>query len=331
MSAAGRGPETILNVARGFMQSRILLTAIELDLFARLTKKPSTADQVAKVLKSDPRATTMLLDALSAMGLLLKKKQVYAVSCSVAGLLDRSRESVLPMARHALSLWRSWDRLTEVVRTGKPPVTQRDLRNTEDLEAFIHAMRVVSTPVADAIARAIEPGEARRLLDIGAGPATYTTALVRQNSNLKATVFDLPPVIEIAREEVRKVGLLRRFTFVAGDFYEDPLPGGHDLALLSAIIHQNSEEENRELYRKVFDALEPGGRVVIRDHVMDPTRTVPAAGALFAINMLVATKGGSTYTLAEIRSDLESAGFTNVHQTRSGEMMDSLVTAVKPS
>ena len=117
---------------------------------------------------------------------------------------------------------------------------------------------------------------------------------------------------------------------MGGDFYRDELPGGSDLALLSAIIHQNSPEENVDLYRKAYRALAPGGVLLIRDHIMDETRTKPPGGAMFALNMLVNTRGGDTYTYEEVRSTLERAGFTDVKWVREGEHMDSLVEARKP-
>ena len=121
-----------------------------------------------------------------------------------------------------------------------------------------------------------------------------------------------------------------RITLVAGNFYEDDLPAGHDLALLSAIIHQNSIEQNLALYCKVFAALDPGGRIIIRDHVMGPERTGPPAGAIFAVNMLVNTTGGGTYTFDEIKTGLTEAGFERVSLINKGGRMDSLVEAYKP-
>ncbi len=117
---------------------------------------------------------------------------------------------------------------------------------------------------------------------------------------------------------------------MAGDFYKDKLPGGHDLAFLSAIIHQSSPGQNVELFRKVLRALVSGGRIIIRDHVMEPSRTKPKEGAIFAVNMLVNTKGGSTYAFDEIRDWLNEAGFTNVRLLKAGEHMDALVEAFKP-
>ena len=101
-------------------------------------------------------------------------------------------------------------------------------------------------------------------------------------------------------------------SIIAGNFYTDSLPPGHDLALVSAIIHMNSTEQNVDLYKKIFDALVPGGRIVIRDHVMKPDKTAPKSGALFAINMLTATTGGGTFTFEEYREDLAAAGFGGV-------------------
>jgi predicted O-methyltransferase YrrM len=147
---------------------------------------------------------------------------------------------------------------------------------------------------------------------------------------MKATLFDRPEVIEIASDFLRKMGLLHRVTLVQGDFYQDELPGGHDLAFVSAIIHQNSPGQNLDLFLKVFRSLRPGGRVVIRDHVMEHDRIQPMDGAIFAVNMLVATPGGNTYTFEEIKAGLTQAGFINIRLLRSGEHMDALVEAFKP-
>jgi hypothetical protein len=124
-------------------------------------------------------------------------------------------------------------------------------------------------------------------------------------------------------------GVRDRVDLVPGDFYEDDLPAGADLAFISAIVHQNSREQNRELFRKVHAALVPGGRILIRDIVMDETRTRPVGGALFAVNMLAGTPRGGTFTLGELREDLEAVGFEAVEQLREDEWMHSVVGARK--
>jgi len=133
----------------------------------------------------------------------------------------------------------------------------------------------------------------------------------------------------MAWARIEAAAMADRVALVPGDFYKDELPTGHDLALLSAIIHQNSPEENKDLYRKIHRALDAGGRIVVRDHVMSPDHTQPTEGALFAVNMLAGTQGGGTYTFEEIKSGLAAAGFVGIRQIQSKAMF-SLVEGFKP-
>lgn len=325
-------PEAVLKLARQFMESRILLTAAELNLFTLLAGKPSTAAELSGDLRCDPRALTILLDALAAMGLLEKQDGTYRTPRSAAPYLSGgSPRSVIPMVLHAARLWESWSRLTPVVRGNHPPEDEAGAaRDEEALRAFIGAMHVVGMPLAERIVATVQPGSARNLLDVGGASGTYTIAFLKAAPGMQATLFDRPEVIPMARARLAEAGVIDRVRLVGGDFSRGELPGGHDLALLSAIIHQNSPAENVELIGKVFRALVPGGRVVIRDHVMDPDRTQPRDGAIFAVNMLVNTEGGSTYTFGEIRAWLEEAGFVNARLLQKGERMDGLVDAFKP-
>jgi predicted O-methyltransferase YrrM len=325
-------PEAVLKLARQFMESRILLTAAELNLFTDLAEKPSSAEELAEALDADLRGLTILLDVLTAMGLLVKQQGTYQTPPeAVPFLSDKSPRSALPMILHAAHLWDRWSQLTGIVKgegpSGPPASATRD---SEELNAFIGAMHVAGMPMAQKIAAAVQPGPARNLLDVGGASGTYTIAFLEAAPEMKATLFDRPAVIRMAGMRLAEANMMDRVRLVAGDFYEDELPGGHDLALLSAIIHQNSPEENVELFRKVFRAMVPGGRIVIRDHVMEPDRTEPRDGAIFAVNMLVNTEGGSTYTYEEIRAWLEAAGFANVRFLKAGEHMDGLVEAFKP-
>lgn len=321
----------VLGVSRQFVEARVVLTGAELDVFTLLAAEGLTVEQVAERLMGDRRGVAALLDALAALGLLQKDNGVYRCVSPVAEVLSAdSPTSVLPMLLHSAHLWPRWSRLTDIVRGAEPSAGAVALGDDEGREAFIGAMHAVGAARAPEMVAAVAPGEARSLLDVGGGSGTYTEAFLRACPAMRATIFDLPPVIEIARRRLAPRGPLERITLVAGDFYQDPLPGGHDLVLLSAIIHQNSPEQNEALYRKCLDALEAGGRIVIRDHVLSPDRTHPRSGALFAINMLVATPGGGCYTFEEIRAGLEAAGFERVRQLREDEQMDGLVEAFRP-
>ncbi len=322
----------VLDLARSFMQCRVLLSAAELDLFTLLAPAPLPVREVAERMGADSRGLTILLDALSAMGFLDKRGEVYQCPSSVSRFLSvDAPDSVLPMVLHMAGLWRRWSGLTGIVRgTAVPDQITAPFRDVGELRAFIGAMDVIAKPIVSRIVANVHPAPSKALLDVGGASGTYTVAFLEAAPEMKATLFDKPEVIEIARQRLGKAGVLHRVTLVPGDFYRDRLPSGHDLAFISAIIHQNSPEQNVSLFRNVFQALDRGGRVVIRDHVMEPDRTSPKDGALFALNMLVSTAAGRTYTYDEIGACLEQAGFTKVRLLQKGEHMDALVEAFRP-
>lgn len=145
----------------------------------------------------------------------------------------------------------------------------------------------------------------------------------------KYTVDDQTEVLPLAASAVRAAGMEGRIRLVPGDYYADELPGGADLAWVSAIVHQNSRAQNRALFQKVFAALIPGGTVLIRDVVMDGSRITPVMGAFFAVNMLVATPHGGTFTFDELQDDLASAGFADIRLRSKGQVMDSIIEAIR--
>jgi predicted O-methyltransferase YrrM len=303
-----------------------------LNLFTILNRTPLSAQKVASRIGADLRALTVLLDALSAMGLLVKKSETYQCADSVSPFLsEEAPNSVLPMVLHAAHLWQRWSDLTDVVRSILVPKdTVKPSRSPEELSAFIGAMHIIAAPRADEIVASINPSSSKALLDVGGASGTYTIAFLKAVPEMKATLFDKPEVVKMARERLKKAGMLSRVTFVPGDFYKDELPHGYDLAFVSAIIHQNNLEQNLDLFRKVFLSLNRGGRILIRDHVMKPDRTHPRNGAIFAVNMLLGSPGGTTYTYKEIKTGLLQAGFSDIHLVKKGSHMDALVEALKP-
>lgn len=321
--------DAIMALGRKFIDSRILLSAVELDVFSLLAKETMSAKEVADKLSATLRGTTILLDALVAMDLLQKPAGKYHCRPDVASLLaGDSPTTILPMLMHSAGLWQRWSALTDIVRHGNSSHGLSSSDNPQAQEAFIGAMHVIGSRMAAGIVSVIRPGKARKLLDIGGASGTYAQAFLEARPDLQATLFDLPPVIQTAKRRLGSTGLIPRIQFVAGDFYQDDLPGGHDLALLSAIIHQNSPEQNLALYRKIHRALVPGGRLVIRDHIMNPEHTHPVSGALFAVNMLVSTPSGATYSFEEIRDSLATAGFKDIRLIQSDDRMTGLVEAI---
>ena len=327
----GRTGQEILDLARLYQPACVLTAAAVLDVFGPLHAKPMPAKALAGKLGTDPRATAILLDALAALKFLAKKGEQYTVPDDVAGLLtEQSAQNVLPMLRHMANALRRWAELPKIVQTGKCPDIAPSVRGAEaDMEAFIGGMDNISRPVAAGVMDKIEPFKFHHMLDIGGGPGTWTIAFLRASDKARATLFDLPAVIPIAKRRFTEAGLTGRVNLVGGDYNADALPEGADLAWLGAICHQNSRRQNQDLFARTHAALSDGGVIVIRDVIMDRSRTNPPAGALFAINMLVATEAGGTYTFDEYREDLIAAGFDEVTLVHQDEFMSSLIRARK--
>jgi SAM-dependent methyltransferase len=327
-----KNPMILLENIRDFMKSRIILTASELDLFTQIHRGIDTARELAEKIQLDLRAVTRLLDAVVTFELLTKKNEHYVLTDEGVFLSSDHPETPLPMVLHMNELWDTWSRLTDIVIQGrnpdKTPITEREEKT---VKAFIGAMHVVGMKLSRQIAQELDLSQYSKLLDIGGASGTYTIAFLEKNPGMKAVLFDLKQVIPMAEERLRKTGMLERVKLVTGNFEIDPLPRGCDLAMLSAIIHQNSPDQNQKLYGNIHQALLPCGMLIIRDHIMDDDRVNPHGGAIFAINMLTGTQGGDTYTFSEVAYALETAGFIDVKQIKHGERMDCIVTARKPA
>lgn len=323
----------LLELGRSYQAVAVYGAAAELDLFQVLAQRHLKAREVARKLRCDPRGIVILLDALVALRLLAKRGGRYALPAGAAAFLTSDGpQSILAMAQHQANCLRNWAQLARVVKTGRPAERRPSVRGKAgDAAAFIGAMHNISAPVADQIIRAVRPLRFNHLLDLGGASGTWTLAFLRACPSARATLFDLPHVIPMARRRIAAAGRGARVKLVAGDFMTDPLPAGADLVWVSAIVHQNSRAQNRALFAKVFAALLPGGRIALRDVLMAECRTRPVAGALFAVNMLVATPGGGTFTFKELRADLETAGFSRAAVRRRDAAMNSIVVAQKPA
>ena len=332
MSAAWTA-ESLLELARSYQSACVLAAAADLEIFEVLRGRGRTAAEAARAVDADPRALTVLLNALTALGLLQKQDDTFTVPDEVRPLVAaRGPGSVLRMLQHQANCLRRWVQLTDVVKTGQAAARVPSCRGAEaDYAAFIGAMDNICAPVADEVVADLGVLEFSHVLDLGGASGTWTAALLRRYPQARATLFDLPEVIPAARRRMSEAGLAGRVEFAAGDFYVDPLPVGADLVWISAIVHQSSREQNRRLLSAVAVALTTGGQVVIRDVLMEDSHAAPRQGALFAVNMLVATEAGGTFSLRELREDLKAAGFEQVSVLRADEGMNSVIRAVKAS
>jgi SAM-dependent methyltransferase len=310
---AGRDANYIFGLL-DYHNARILHVAVGLGIFDLLDRGRLSATSVARRIGTDPGATGLLLNALVALELVMKRGKLYSNRRLAARyLVSRKEEYIGDTAMHGANNWQAWGRLEEVIKTGKPadPSGQRtgDAKRHRD---FVLAMHNSSRRKANKIADAIDLRGASALLDVGGGPGTYSIYFCKAHSSLRAYVYDLPETADIAAEVISRYGMGDRVSFIPGDFIRNRIPGEYDVLWVSNIIHSYGPAENRKLMKKLFRATKPGGRIFLQDFILEEDRTGPFFAARFALHMLINTEKGRTYTFSEIRDWLKSAGFTRI-------------------
>lgn len=314
-------PLPLMELATGFWSFKTLASACELGLFEQLSgTSGTTAGELADRLGIASRPAEMLLTGCAALGLLQNQDGRYVNS-------PLSDEYLVPgKPRHFgglvtmfdRRLYPGWDKLTQAIRTNRPttwdPDRERSMFESTDpevLATFWEAMHSLSTLTGQALGAAFDAGGFRRLLDVGGGSAAFDIALCHRYPELRATVYDLEFVADIAARNVEDAGLADRIAVTPGDFFEDPgFPAGHDLHLFSMIMHDWNEERDRLLLRKSFEALDSGGAVLICELLVDDDKAGPVPAALMSLNMLVETEGRN-YTAAEYSDWLTDVGFVD--------------------
>lgn len=321
-----KSAEDIREFANAFRESRTFLTAFELKIFSALDNHLLTSDEVAQRIKSDSRATDRLMNALCAMGLLKKVHGKFYNSDLSSKYLVEGKPDFMGNLYHINNLWNNWSKLTDSVIRGSSIITSKNKSEKDDwVEAFIGAMHYRGVHQGKILAMMIDLTNVKTMLDVGGGSAAFAIEIVKRNPAIGATVFDLPYVIPLTKKYVNESGLTEKFSFIEGDYLTIDLKGTYDLILLSAIVHINNYEQNKMLVKKCADALNENGMIVINDFIMDDDRTKPFHGALFALNMLVGTENGDTYTEKEIREWFESAGLSKIERKNTSFGSDLMI------
>lgn len=308
-------PEEIRALANSFQQSRILLTAIELGLFTILDKQMLPSKEVSKKINADERATDRLMNALVALGFLRKVHGKFFNAENASQYLVKDKPEFMGGLFHSLGLWNTWSSLTETVKAGTSAAEHKPSPGGVDwLESFIGAMHYRGVKEAKITALMLDLSASKKMLDVGGGSGAFAMEFVKKNPGMSAVVFDLPNVIPITRRYVEQEKMNDKISYLSGDYLLDDFGDGYDLIFLSAIVHINSFDENNLLIQKCYDSLNAGGQIVIKDWVMSEDRIEPADGAFFALNMLVGTERGDTYTEAEMISWFTNAGIKKIER-----------------
>lgn len=301
-----------LRQVSSFASSRIILTANRYRVFDILEERGMSASGVSKALKTDGRATELLLNSLTAIGLLEKKSGRYG-NTHVASryLVAGKRDYQGDILEHNRILWDNWSGLDRVVKTGKP------FRRSHDHRSFILGMDNIALQRAKDVVEAIDTLGVRKALDLGGGPGTYSMAFARKK--IAVTLFDAAETLKISRRLIKEAGLQKLISLKAGDFTKDEIGSGYDMIFISQIFHAYGPEACISLLRKCHSSLNPGGRVIVQEFYLDETKAAPLQGAIFAINMLVNTTDGRTYTPKEISSWMKKAAFGKIEKKLLGE------------
>jgi len=302
--------QQINDMASGYKNSAILLNSLRVGIFEALGDDWKSSDEVAEQCSLDLRATDVVLHALVASEILLQDGDRFSIVPEARPvLLGDSPTTLKSILGHNLFMMRGWSHLDEVLKTGEP--IRHEKPNEQQMRDFILGMENVSRISSLEVATKIDLSSVGRLLDLGGGPATAAITFALANPELKCVVFDLEGPVGIGSEQIARAGLSHRISTVAGDFHTDSIGTGFDVVYLANIIHMMDEEHTLALLRKSFGALVPGGRLLLKDFFLEDSRSEPASGAQFSVNMLVNTKGGKTYTRTEVMALLNQAGFAD--------------------
>lgn len=317
MNSVADGADRLIDEILGYRKAKVLMVAAYLELFARL-ESPRTAAELARALRKDARALEILLDALAAMGYLRKSGGRYRNSPLASRHLVPGRPGYLgDNLKYQEIIWDAWSELRECLQRGGAvrPLAYWLTKHPRFTDEYIRGMSNIARRPAEEIAAAVGP--VARVLDVGAGPGSYSLAFLRANPGASAVLLDLPSTLKVTRRLLSAHPESRRVTLRAGDYTRDRFGEGEfDLVLLSHITHDESPATNRLMIEKAWRALAPGGRVVIHDFMLDDSRLSPVFGALFSVHMLTYTSGGRTYTAREYASWLRQAGFSRLSRRK---------------
>jgi hypothetical protein len=303
----------LLSTSSAYWRSSTVHAAVKLEIFSVIGDRQLTVAEVSDRVGGKPRGVSMLLNGLTAMGLLKHENNRYGnTDFSRSCLVKEEPGYIGYIIMHHFHLVDAWAQLHEAVLHGEP-VESRSHGDDLERESFQLGMFNLAMAIAPSIAKAINLEGRRHLLDLGGGPGTHAIHFCLANPDLKATIYDRKTTKPFAQKTTEEFGVADRIGFVAGDFNVDPLGGPFDVAWLSQILHSNSLEECRTLIEKTVKALEPGGLILIHDFILNETLDGPVFPALFSMNMLL-NNNGRSYSEKEISELLSQAGARDIHR-----------------
>ena len=315
--------EHIMQIGLGFWASKTLLSAVEMELFTHLSKRPATVETLQGQLGLHPRSARDFLDALVALGFLERKDGVYHNTAAVDQFLDKGKQSyiggMLEMAN--LRLFGFWNGLTEALRTGKPqneakgggtPFFVALYADPSRLKEFLKAMTGLSHLANLAIAERFPWQNHRSFVDVGTAQGDLAVQVARAHPHLTGIGFDLPEIRPIFEEYVAQHRLGTRVKFAPGDFFEHSIPNA-DVVMMGHVLHDWDLDQKKRLIRKAFNALPADGCLIVYESIIDDERRQNTFGLLTSLNMLIETPSGFDYTGADCSGWMKEIGFRRTY------------------
>ncbi len=308
-------PGKLLKTSGNYWQACTLQTGVHLEIFSLIGNDQLRGEEMARRLGADVRGVGILLNALTAMGLLIKRDDLYGNTAEASKFLDKaSAEYIGHIIMHHHHLVPAWSKLPQAVVTGRPVRKRSSFGEAEQRESFLMGMFNLAMQIAPRLARQIDLEGRHHLLDLGGGLGTYAIHFCLANPRLQATVYDLPTTQPFALQTINRFDLTDRIDFVAGDYVEQNITGTYDVVWLSHILHGEGPEVCKGLITKAVSALEPGGLILIHDFILEDSLDGPRFPALFSLNMLINTEDGRSYSEAQIVDMLDGVGVKDIRR-----------------
>lgn len=323
----------ITKILFSFQSACVFMAANELRIYDQL-EKPATAEEVANNLQLSLKGVERMLNALAGMEIAVKEGSRYQLHMDWKSCLtktgEQSMQKWIELVASHLPLWQD---LPKFVRSGESIRSIMDTLGNDPakMESFTDAMHDKAVKATWAIAREIPIGESRHLLDVGGGPGTYSLEWAKLHNHLKATIFDIAPVLNIANKYIARYGLQRRVTTKPGDFLKDDLGSGYDLALLANVLQMYDEAQAKNIVHKTAQALVPGGRIIIHGFCTEDNETAPLHDTLFNIHIALLTPGGKAHPITDKIEWLKSAGIQDIRHFRVDAFPTGVISGTKKS
>ncbi|MCP3924175.1 MAG: SAM-dependent methyltransferase [Desulfobacterales bacterium] len=317
-------PGLLLQTSGAYWKSCTIHAGVKLDLFTIIGDEKLTSIDIASKSSTDERGVNTLLNALVGLKLLEKENELYLNTPESKAFLSRdSEKNIIDMLMHHHHLVEGWGKLDKAVKEGKP-VRQRTSFSDETVrESFLMGMFNIAMGTAPLIVPFVDLSGKKSLLDLGGGPGTYAIHFCMVNPNLSATIFDLPTTKPFAEKIINKFGLEEKVKFQSGDFILNEIKGKYDAIWLSHILHGEGPDDCQNIINKAVKSLEPNGKIIIHEFILNNEKESPEFPTLFSLNMLIGTENGRSYSENELSQMLKKAGVKDVKRVRMKVPNDS--------